>query len=183
MLRILTYLMIYFERRFFYLKRREISFEFDSVIASSILSFAVSLFGNTNVRLQVWWHYLLAVMVLLIMFLLFFVGIEIVVNVWKKHFQRANITAEKNKEIRELENYIKILYDKHLNYQDSQMDEYKEVLIGEMSAVYLKSIKKIELIKRFSSSQTLRNKFTTIDIGLMETYVQFCNRIKEIYNF
>ena len=63
------------------------------------------------------------------------------------------------------------------------MDEYKEVLIGEMSAVYLKSIKKIELIKRFSSSQTLRNKFTTIDIGLMETYVQFCNRIKEIYNF
>lgn len=53
----------------------------------------------------------------------------------------------------------------------------------QMSAVYLKSIRKIELIKRFSSSQTLRNKFTTIDIGLMETYVQFCNRIKEIYNF
>ena len=43
----------------------------DSTISSSILTFAIGILGNTNIKLSEWWHYLLVVFALVGIFIFF----------------------------------------------------------------------------------------------------------------
>ena len=161
--------------------RRKVSFVLDSTISSSILTFVIGMLGNTNIQLSEWWHYLLAVFALVGIFIFFFVVTEIAVNVWKKYFQRADISTNENTEIGELRVYIKALHEKHFEYQTSNLLEYQNVLIQEIAILYSKATDKLNLIKRYSSSKTLKNKFVVNNVALIKSYEQFCSKMKEIY--
>ncbi len=162
--------------------RRKVSFALDSTISSSILTFAIGILGNTNIELSEWWHYLLAFFALVGIFIFFFVTTEITVNVWKKYFQRADISTNENIEIGELRVYIKTLYEKHVEYQTSNFLEYQNVLIQEIAILYSKATDKLNLINQYSSSKTLKNKFVVTNVALIKNYEQFCSKIKELYN-
>ena len=153
----------------------------DSTISSSILTFAIGILGNTNIKLSEWWHYLLAIISLVGIFIFFFVATEITVNVWKKYFQRADISTNENTEISELKEYIQSLYEKHVEYQNTTFPEYKNVLIQEMVVLYGKATNKLNLIKQYSSSKTLKNKLAVTNIELIRSYEQFCSKMKDLY--
>ena len=164
------------------MKRKKVAVSFDSAISSSILTFATSLLGNTKIELRTFWHYLLALVVLLLIFFFFFACTEIIYNVWKKYIQRANISTDLNNELEKLKTYIEDLYKKHIVFQQSNMEEYKNVLIQEIRVIYSKISSKLCLIDQYSSSKTLKNKFIINEIALIESYKQFCMTIKDIYD-
>lgn len=163
------------------MNRKKVSFVLDSTISSSILTFAIGILGNTNIKLSEWWHYLLVVFALVGIFIFFFVATDIIVNVWKKYFQRPDISTNENKEISELQVYIKALFEKHVECQTSNFIEYKNVLIQEIAFLYNKATNKLNLIRQFSSSTTLKNKFVITNNELIDSYEQFCDKMKELY--
>ena len=120
-------------------------------------------------------------LVLVGIFIFFFVATEITVNVWKKYFQRADISTNENTEISELRVYIKALHEKHVEYHTFKLLEYQNVLIQEIAILYNKAIDKLNLIKQYSTSKTLKNKFIVNNVALIKSYEQFCSKMKEIY--
>ena len=163
------------------MNKKKFNIGVSSTISSSILSLSLSVLSFSNLELNTLWHYMLAFLGVALSFVVFLIIVELTQWLHKKYIKRANISANYNDEKVILEVTTEKLYNKHYQYQQSTSSEYKAVLKKEISILYWEANKKINFIKRFSSSPTLKKKFVITDPELIANYDIFLESIKNEY--
>ena len=61
-----------------------------SSIAASILSLGLSIIGMTKITPNTWWHFVILIVAIIIMYILLFLLINFVSDIYEKHIKRVN---------------------------------------------------------------------------------------------
>lgn len=146
-------------------------------IAASILSFTLAFISITNFKLTVWWHYIIGIFVLIIVYCAFFILIDLVTCLYKKYIQRANIGSNFKEEIIELDQIIDMMICIKLEYDLTTNNTYKSILIKRLEIIHEKAINKLAFLEEYSENKSIKHKFNLSDFKLYPEYKEFCNEI------
>lgn len=154
-----------------------------SSISASILSFALTIIGFSNFEITAWWHYIATVLVVFVVYVFFYILIEIIAFLYKRYFERANIESDINDEIEELEEIIDNIDYKIERYEKTSIEGYKVILFEQICCLNIKATNKIKFIENSCESETKKNKFKIPNAEEFKKYKEFCNEISNTYKY
>lgn len=157
-----------------------------SAISASLLSLGLAVLGFGSIQLTAWWEYLLAIIFMLLIYAVLYVGIALINYGYFKFFKRANIKSDYHVEISELNSCIDSIYEKEKKLFCSNLDikEYDTLLREEIQYLIDVAEKKIAFINRFSDSPTLKKNdgFPPPNSDEMRKYKDICKKFRELLN-
>lgn len=153
-----------------------------SSLSASILSLALTVLGFSELTLNVWWHYPVAVIAIIVTYALFYFAVELL-QFLNNIIRRAGVKTDTNAEFIELIESIDLLYYKVEQYNGAIIEEYKGVLEKEIADIYTKTSNKVSFIRQYRNSPILKSKGKLPDEQYLVSVENFCNAIKNNYSF
>lgn len=150
-----------------------------SNIAASILSTALSIAGFSKLKLELWWHFGIAAVLLFVLFCVFYILIEIFIYIYDKYIKRANIRTDINTELLQVENLIDLLYNKEIIYTNTHINAYSGILLDQILSLYNMINNKIKLLEEYSDSSILKHNKREFILERIDKYKLFCEYINK----
>lgn len=147
-----------------------------SGIAASILTFALTLLGFSNLEITVWWHYLLAFAALIGCYVVCLFLVEVALLVVKK-ITRPEPKVNFQKDYADIEKYIHDLYLKESQYDTATSLEYKTILSRELFLLGQKLKTKMDRYTRDSHRSVVKNPPKIPDTRLFKLYSEYCEYV------
>lgn len=152
-----------------------------SSISATFLSIVTTVFGLSNLKLNIWWHFLLSFVVLCVMYALFFCLINMVSYIYVQKLKLPSLKTDSKEKLHQLCTLSSQLYEKLSIYNSITDDswKYKEILIYELKKLNINLENEIRLIQ--NSNRIMKDKYK-IEISEydLERYKNFNEEIKNI---
>lgn len=150
----------------------------NSSIAASILTFALTVLGFSDIKLSSWWHFVVAFIALIACYVLCLVMVEIALAVVDK-FRRPKLTVDFAKDYSDIERIVHEISKKQDLYDQATSNEYKEILYREIQLLCQKLKEKIAVYTRDCKNPVIRNGPKIPDQHLFELYAAYCEAVNQ----
>ena len=147
-----------------------------SSIAASILTFALTVLGFSDLKLSAWWHYLLAFVVLIGCYVVCLILVEVALLIVAK-FTRPEPKVNFQKDYADIEKYIHELYLKESQYNMATSLEYKAILSRELFLLGQKLKTKMDRFTRDSNNSVIKTPPKILDTHLFKLYAEYCEQV------
>ena len=147
-----------------------------SSIAASILTFALTVLGFSDLKLTAWWHYLLAFAALIGCYVVCLILVKVALLVVAK-FTRPEPKVNFQKDYADIEKYIHELYLKESQYDMATSIEYKTILSRELFLLCQQLKTKMDRYARDSHNSVIKNPPKIPDDSLFALYAAYCEQV------
>lgn len=147
-----------------------------SSIAASILTFALTVLGFSDLQLTAWWHYLLAFAALIGCYVVCLILVEVALLIVEK-FTRPEPKVNFQKDYADIEKYIHDLYLKESQYDMATSLEYKAILSRELFLLGQKLKTKMDRFTRDSNNSVINTPPKIPDTHLFKLYAEYCEQV------
>lgn len=148
----------------------------NSSVAASILTFALTVLGFSDLELNVWWHYILALVVLVGCYAVCLLLVELTLFVVEK-LTRPEPRVNFRKDYADIEKYIHELYLKESQYNMATSSEYKAILSRELLLLSQSLKAKLDRFTRDSQNAAIKNPPKIPDESLFKLYAEYCEKV------
>lgn len=151
-----------------------------SSIAASILTFALTVLGFSDIKLTTWWHYLLTFAALVGCYVVCLILVEVALFVVSK-FTRPEPKVNFQKDYADIEKYIHELHLKESQYDKETSIEYKTILSRELFLLSQQLKAKMDRYARDSQNSVIKNPPKIPDNSLFALYEAYCEQVTNKY--
>lgn len=153
-----------------------------SSISASILSLGLTIVGFSDLKLEFWWHYPIAISIIMTIYAACYCIVELV-QFLVNRFKRASIIADVNSEFSNVLKSIDSLQYKVNLYGTITNTEYKKILEVEIKSLYRDVSRKISFIRKYYDSPIIKNKGNLPNIEHLHYAEEYCSSLNNTIPF
>lgn len=153
-------------------------------LSATILSLSISVIGCTNLELSEWWHFLVAIISIGIIYVFSYFFVSLVNYFYVHVIKLPSLEVDGEKKLKDLYSLSADIHQKYNVYISDTINEYKTILKYELEMLCKEFDSKIETIQKNVTNDSLSEKnevkISLIDLQKYQTFIEY---IKAQMNF
>ena len=150
-------------------------------IAASIMSLILPALCLSSIQLEKWWHYFVAVIVIIGLFVFFFLIIELVIHLYRRFFERADLTIDIYSEISEIRKSMVQLNELDTMHAKATVHEYSMFLVRDILFQNDYAKARIKFVKEHYTNPALENEEDPLLLDYLTACEEYCLEIDKKY--